>query len=198
MSTYLYQLEKEGNWVLGTKGSNPVSGNYFIMDMKFVSGVWNVGVVDPKDNSHNVNLQPVTEYKKEDGTPYRSIEEFRRICGTFFNDGPLEGVKPKKYTVLLTQTSTNHPVVTILEDTITGITVARTGVGTYTFTKAGAFVVGKAIPGKAEQFYDKDSNRFVITPTSVNVYTLQTYAAADDQVLADGVLSNQFLNLEIY
>lgn len=107
-------------------------------------------------------------------------------------------LKAKMYSALLTQNGTAAPVATVLEDTVTGLVWARTGVGTYTLTKAGAFTVGKAIPVKAEQYYDKDGNRFVLTPTSVNVYTLETYAAADDQTLADSVLSNQYLHLEIY
>jgi len=103
-----------------------------------------------------------------------------------------------KYSVLLTQAATSAPVVTILEDSIKNITVARTDVGTYTFTKTGAFVVGKSATAKAEQYIDADGNKFVLTPTSVDVYTLTTYAAVDDTVLADGVLTDQYLNIEIY
>lgn len=102
------------------------------------------------------------------------------------------------YAALLTQTSTGAPVATILEDTITGQVWARTGAGTYTLTKAGAYVVGKAIPTAVEEYYDGAGNRLVLTPTSVNAYTLQTYAAADTNTLADGVLSSQYFNIIIY
>lgn len=103
-----------------------------------------------------------------------------------------------KYTALLTQSGTDAPLPTILEDTIGLPTWARAGVGTYTLTKTGFFVIGKSMPAKAEQYYDKDLNRFVLTPTSANLYTLETFAAADDQTLADGVLTNQYINIEVY
>lgn len=103
-----------------------------------------------------------------------------------------------KYTVLISQTSTGDPVVTVLEDSIKNIVAARADVGTYTFTKTGAFIAGKSAPAKAEQYIDADGNKFILTPTSVDVYTLTTYAAVDDTVLADGVLTDQYFNIEIY
>jgi hypothetical protein len=102
------------------------------------------------------------------------------------------------YTVFLNQTGTSAPIPTILEDSIGLPTWARTGVGTYTLTKTGFFTVGKSVPKKAEQYYDKDLNRFVLTPTSANLYTLETFAAIDDQTLADGVLVDQYINIEVY
>lgn len=102
------------------------------------------------------------------------------------------------YTCTLTQVGEADPVASVLEDTIGSPVWARTDVGTYTLTKTGAFIVGKSVPKKEEQYYDKDLNRFTLTPTSIDAYTLKTYAAVDDQTLADGVLVDQYINIEVY
>lgn len=107
-------------------------------------------------------------------------------------------LKSLSYAALLTQTSTGAPVETILEDTITGQVWARSSAGTYTLTKTGAYTVGKTIPSKVEEYYDVAGNRLVLIPTSVNVFTLQTYAAADTNTLVDGVLSAQYIFIQIY
>ena len=50
----------------------------------------------------------------------------------------------KSYTALLTQTSTNNPVATVLENTLGGaITFARVGGGVYTLTLSNAFTANK-------------------------------------------------------
>jgi hypothetical protein len=55
-------------------------------------------------------------------------------------------VIPKVYTALLTQTSTNAPVATILENTLGGTPVwTRGSTGTYSITLAGAFTVDKTV-----------------------------------------------------
>ena len=96
----------------------------------------------------------------------------------------------------LTQTSTNAPVLTAIKDTIAG-TWARTAIGTYTLTKTGAFTANKTVP-LDDIYVDQTGNLFKINRTSADVITLLTYAAADTTVLADGVLSNRFINIEIY
>lgn len=100
------------------------------------------------------------------------------------------------YTAYLTQTSTNAPVATKLEETISGLVWARTGVGTYTLTKVGAFTTGKTVPLK-DYYTDKDGNSFELTRTSTDVMTLKTYQASDGE-LADGVLTDQYFHIEVY
>ena len=103
------------------------------------------------------------------------------------------------YIVTLTQTSTNAPVATVISDTITGITWARTAVGTYTATKSGAFTLGKTTPNTTgASANDVAGNKITAQQTSVNVITVKTYAAADTTVLADGVLTNQEFQIKIY
>lgn len=96
----------------------------------------------------------------------------------------------------LTQSGTNAPVLTAITDTLAG-TWARTAVGTYTLTKAGSFVLNKTVPVD-DVYVDQNDNLYKINRTSADVITLLTYAAADTSVLADDVLSNRFINIEVY
>ena len=104
---------------------------------------------------------------------------------------------PSVYTVFVTQTSTNNPVVTVLNDTITGITATRSDVGTYLFTSNGKFIEGKTTPNK-DAYTDIDGNYITAEWVDINTITLKTYAAIDTEVLADGVLENQYFNIETY
>lgn len=104
----------------------------------------------------------------------------------------------KYYTAFISQTGTNAPVVTsVLKDTVGSHAWARTAVGTYTLTKVGAFTSGKTVPID-DNYVDQTGNLFKLNRTSVDVMTLLTYAAADTAVLADDVLSNRYINIEIY
>ncbi len=96
----------------------------------------------------------------------------------------------------LTQSGSSNPVFTAITDTLAG-TWTRTTVGTYTLTKAGAFISGKTIP--VDDIYtDQSGNLFKINRTSADVITLLTYAASDTNTLADGVLTDRFINIEVY
>ena len=96
----------------------------------------------------------------------------------------------------LTQTDDNAPVFTAIEDTILG-TWARTSTGTYTLTKTGAFTLNKTIPVD-DVYVDQSDNLYKINRTSADVMTLLTYAAVDTTTLDDGVLSNRFINIEVF
>lgn len=105
----------------------------------------------------------------------------------------------KKYVCFLSQSGTDAPVPTVIYDTITGIAWARTGVGTYTATKSGAFTLGKTTPNASgATTSDISGNKITAEQTSVNVITVKTYAAADTTVLADGVLNSQEFQIKIY
>jgi len=102
------------------------------------------------------------------------------------------------YHAILTQTATNDPVSALLENTLSVPGWIRTVAGTFTLTKVGAFVVGKTSPAKAQSYFDEFGNKYKITPTSADVMTLQTFAAANTNVPADGILVNEEIYLEVY
>lgn len=93
------------------------------------------------------------------------------------------------YVALLTQTSTNAPVATILSNNLTAtLTWARTGVGVYTLTaNASIFTVNKTIV-----FLNAGSGIPLISAerTSDTVLTVKTFvpssAAATDNVITNG------------
>lgn len=107
------------------------------------------------------------------------------------------GQANKYYSVLLSQSGTNAPTVKDLDNTLGRAAWERTGVGVYTLTKVGAFKEDKTIPIR-DVYVDIDGNKMTMERTSWDVMTLKTYAAADDTVLADSVLSNQLIHIEVF
>jgi len=112
----------------------------------------------------------------------------------------------KVYTVLLDQAGTAAPVATILEDSVTGVTVARSAQGVSTFTTVGKWTSGKTIP-TVDRYVDPSGNLLDLVWTSANVMTLSAYSAGnwsiDDQgvitgTLADDILTARFMSITVY
>ena len=97
------------------------------------------------------------------------------------------------YTALLTQTSTNAPVATVLSSNLTGtFTWARTGVGVYTLTASVAtFTANKTIV-----FLNAGSLSSLITGerTSDTVLTIKTFSGG----AADSAITNGAFEVRIY
>lgn len=107
------------------------------------------------------------------------------------------GLASKYYTVLLSQSGTEAPTAKDLDNTLGRIVWARTGTGTYTATKAGAFRKDKTSPVR-DVYFDIDGNKITAERTSWDVVTVKTYAAIDTDTLADSVLSDQYFHIEVY
>lgn len=112
----------------------------------------------------------------------------------------------KVYTVLLTQAGTAAPTATILEDSVTEVTLARSAQGVSTFTTVGKWASGKTIP-VVDRYVDPSGNLLSLVWTSANVMTLSTYSAGnwsiDDQgvitgTLADDILTARFMSITVY
>lgn len=88
----------------------------------------------------------------------------------------LAAVTPKRYVALLTQTGTSAPTATVLENGLGGTVVwARSNVGIYTATLAGAFTENKTIELPRTQFaVDGGDMALLVTTarTSENVITV--------------------------
>jgi len=118
---------------------------------------------------------------------------------TWWNELLLNATRPYFiYTAFITQTGTAAPVASVLENTIGSVAWSYYSVGTYLLTKNGAFVSGKTVPDKLESYIDDSGNKYTLERTSANVMTLKTYAAADTSVLANAVLSGQYVNIQVY
>ncbi len=100
------------------------------------------------------------------------------------------------YTALLTQTSTDAPVATVLSSNLTGtFTWARTGVGVYTLTASTAtFTAGKTI-----LFLNAGSSPSLITgeKTSDTVLTIKTFIPSNG-VATDAAITNGAFEVRIY
>ncbi len=100
------------------------------------------------------------------------------------------------YTALLTQTSTDAPVATVLSSNLTGtFTWARTGVGVYTLTASTAtFTAGKTI-----LFLNAGSSPSLITGerTSDTVLTIKTFIPSNG-VATDAAITNGAFEVRIY
>lgn len=108
------------------------------------------------------------------------------------------GVRPYKvYTALLTQTGTNAPVATVLENTIGNIVWTRDDVGQYTGTLNGAFTVNKTTVSKDIQEVSGDAKYAKAFSGSVDTIILQTFdnpVDATDTDL-DGII---FIEIRVY
>ena len=111
-------------------------------------------------------------------------------------DGSLS-VGYKVYTALLSQTSTNAPVATVLENTLGGTLVwSRVNTGEYRATLSGVFTVNKTVTfvnqGATSPLADIRFNR-----QDLNGCTLRTFAHSTSTPLEGGYLINGVTMLEI-
>lgn len=105
----------------------------------------------------------------------------------------------KKYRALLTQSGTTAPSATILMNTIDPTSPpvwSYSTVGVYLLTYANGFTSGKTIPYN-ESFLDVDGNKYKMEWVNVNTMKLTTYLATDTETPANGVLTSQYVNIEI-
>lgn len=115
--------------------------------------------------------------------------------------GTVNGVKT--YRALLSQSGTDAPVATVLENSLGGTPVlARTGAGTYTATLTGAWTSNKTFITMGTTFANAASMVFFETAkTSANVITLTTrlFDHTGPSVLAeDGLLSSTEIQILVY
>lgn len=120
------------------------------------------------------NMKAVVDYAAQTGRPY------------------------KVYSVIINQAQTGDPVITVMENTIGTITVARTGAGVYTFTRTGAFTNNKTLLSPAQvciNSYSGNSYNASAFRTSADVVTLSTTLGT---VATDGVLSSFTFEIRVY
>lgn len=101
----------------------------------------------------------------------------------------------KVYRSFLTQTSTNAPVATIVgTNTIGDLVWARTNAGIYTATLVNGFVGNvTAIAGLSP--VSATDIRIAFTKTSSDVVTFNVY---QNDVLTDGILTSQYIEIRVY
>ena len=132
----------------------------------------------------------VSDSSKKNATRSASVDQL----ASYLNLDPAYSY----YTALLTQTSTNAPVATLLSSNLTGtFTWARAGEGVYTLTASAATFTS----GKTAVFLNCGSTRAVITTwtrTSDFVITIKTEISDDPGQGYDGGLTNASIDIRIY
>lgn len=108
-----------------------------------------------------------------------------------------DGVVPKRYRALLTQTGTDAPVATVLENTLGGTLVwTRVGVGAYRGTLTGAFPIAKYFAPMPIDGFDPDANAG--GGGSPYQYYRGTDNYVDLLVGADSQLNNSPVEITVY
>ena len=99
------------------------------------------------------------------------------------------------YTALLSQSSTDAPVATVLENTLGGTVVwTRTSAGLYKGTLAGVFTLDKTVA-----FQTPNSGALILIDANVDVDYFELYSAAvADGVDADDLLINATVEIRVY
>jgi len=104
--------------------------------------------------------------------------------------------KPKVYRALLTQTGTNAPVATVLENTLGGVPVwSYTNVGSYRLTLAGAFPTTKTIilPGTDAE---NDGWYFMANASGGNIVIVRTQDGGNNQ--SNDLMNNSSITILVY
>ncbi len=122
-------------------------------------------------------------YTSTDGTTYNEVKSW----------GGTDGIRQKEYltySALLTQTTTNAPVPTVLENTLGGTIVwTRTGQGDYFAILAGAFTLNKTWLSPANIVLISGDN-FSMLRTDSNIVTVITQS--------DNNLDNFPIEMRVY
>lgn len=120
------------------------------------------------------------------------------MFGIFKNSGS-ESSSYLTYVALLTQTSTNAPSATILENTLSGVPVWARGIaGTYTCTLSGAFPLEKTfiLCGSSPNGGAPFNYSIELTGAS-NSFLLRTTVTSDGS-LSDGLLTYNPIEIRVY
>ncbi len=124
------------------------------------------------------------------------------------NNTVLASTEPKVYVALLTQTGTDAPVATVLQNTLGGTVVwSRGGAGNYIGTLAGAFPLDKTAlfinSGFDATDWDGSGNFKIVTLRSTgseNSVHLNVVTIPDGLIieLNDDLLDNTMVKIEVY
>lgn len=103
----------------------------------------------------------------------------------------------KKYVALLTQTGTNAPVATVLENTLSGTPVwSRNTNGSYSLTLASEFVNGKTIV--TGQMVDGSNLQFLAIDNNSNYPNTIDFITQLSGVATDSQFNNTYIEIRVY
>lgn len=105
----------------------------------------------------------------------------------------------KVYAALLTQSGTDAPVATVLENTLGGTIVwTRNTIGNYTATLTGAFTLNKTCIVLGSNININDIDNAVLNTSTLTVNDFILYTNATDTIAWDDVLLNTSIEIRVY
>jgi len=129
-----------------------------------------------------------------------SYEEVVKILYSILNSAgsELPQANPKTYSVLISQTGLNVPVIIQLKSDVSGITWLRVEAGVYIARKLGGFPENKTIPtNNPIALYNDDTKiKIVVKRINNNDIEVRTYDSLGK--LSDGLLTNHYLEFNVY
>lgn len=185
-SNFTSNLNNTGATIISSKNSTV---NQNVINSVVIGGENITATTDNTVYVPNLNISNVGA-----GTPVTNL-------GFDSNGNVVSGVTQayKVYTALLSQTGTDAPVVTVLENTIGNIVWTRNNVGQYDGTLIGTF-----ISGKTALFIQKNVSltKTLLSPSDLwvlytDVNTISIYTS-DGSQLIDDVLNNTSLEIRVY
>jgi len=118
-----------------------------------------------------------------------------------FNDKVRLGVRPyRAYMATLTQTGSDAPVVTVIENTLGADVVwTRASTGFYEGTVTGKLIVGKsfAVPLNPNKLANAGTDRMIFYVASIDAVGLQTYSDTYSTI-ADALLEDTPVEIRVY
>ena len=149
-------------------------------------------IVSPDSNEKTLFLDTDSKLKLKDSNG---------VVETLATTEGLSAAEPKVYKALLTQTGTDAPVATVLENTLGGVPIwTYGGVGTYDVTLADAFPTSKTNIETShihwvDSAIDNEDSFVKIIKNSQDDYTIISYLNASN---INGVLNKFYFKIEVY
>jgi hypothetical protein len=147
-------------------------------------------------------VQSVTGLNTNNADPLNPIVKISvdgvTITGQGTPASPLVAVDPRPYKVyaaLLTQTGTNAPVATVLENTIGNIVWTRGSTGYYIATLSAAFTTNKTVVLFGNPAYTIPTIDIIVNLGSINSIDINTIISG---VLADNSFNKTFIEIRVY
>lgn len=118
--------------------------------------------------------------------------------GTIEEVALVDATAPKVYVALLTQTGTDAPVATVLQNTLGGTVVwSRNGTGEYYGTLLGAFT--GTVPHIEYIYTGNDTAQYYyISKDTNNIISVISKDTPNIITVADNILKNAYIKIEVY
>jgi len=151
-------------------------------------------------------MTPKSPLRAFDGTSYSDVRVLNVPAGAIDANGEIDlGQGIKVYRALLTQSGTDAPVATVLENTLGGTVVwTYSDTGIYTATLVGAFTASKTClpPVNASKTLEAltefvETSFFRLDDDSLRLQSAIVDVGVNTQTLSNSLLANAYVKIEV-